>query len=373
MRLSLFRQFLVVLALLAIVVGGFALYDHYRGEETSAAQNEGRRGGRSVTVEVTAAETRTLRSVVEAVGSTRAAQAIDVVPLASGRISALPFEPGQEVQAGAVLVAPDDTMSRAALREARARLRQAELALERARKLRANRNIAQSTVDEATAAAETAQAQVEAAEKELADRTVRAPFTGTVGMRNVDLGAFVATGTVVTTLDDLSRVEVEFSVPETAFGAVRTGQKIVARAAAYPGRTFEGSVTGIDSRIATGSRAFKIRAAIPNADRALPAGMFLFVEVELAEREALMVPEEALQASAAGSFLFVVEDGRAVRQNVEVGQRQGGLAEITAGVSAGEKVVISGLQRLRDGIAVEIAREEPATNAVPAGGGAAGA
>ena len=355
--MSLLRQVLLLILLGGIAYGGFTAYERYMGGEAvqgaAGGADGGRRGGREARVEVTRAELHTIRSRIEAVGSTKALQAIDIVPLSSGQVVSISFEPGQEVDAGQVLLRLDDTLEQAAVSEAEARLGQTRVALDRATKLRRSGNTAQSTLDEATVAEEAAAAQLSAARKKLDDRSVAAPFEGMVGMRNVDMGARVDDNTVVTTLDDLSQVLVEFSVPETWFGAVTVGQTVKARAATWPDRVFVGKIESIDSRIATATRAFKIRAILPNADRALPAGMFLYVEIELDERQALLAPEQAVQASAQGSYLFVAEDGRAVMRHVTVGQRENGMVEITSGIAEGDEVISTGLQRLRDGIAIQ--------------------
>ena len=161
-------------------------------------------------------------------------------PLTSGRVAEIAFSPGARVETGAVLVRLDDAAERAAVAEAEAGLREAELALDRARKLRANNTVAQATVDELEAAYLGAHARVDAAQKQLADRTVRAPFPGVVGIRRVDVGARVDDETVLTTLDDLAEVEIEFSVPEIFFAQVREGQAVSATSSAFPGRTFDG-------------------------------------------------------------------------------------------------------------------------------------
>ena len=349
------RQLLLLLVLGGLAFGRFTFYERYLGDEQvqGATDPAGqRRGGREVSVETVFAETRTIRTRIEAVGDTRALQAVNIVPQDAGQVVSIAFESGERVEAGAVLVELDDTLTQAAVAEAQARLHETRVALDRARKLQASRNIAQSAVDETVAAEEAATAQLQAARKRLEDRTIRAPFAGTVGIRNVDLGARIDTSTVVTTLDDLSGVEVEFSVPEIRFGAVRIGQTITARAAAWPDRLFEGRIDVIDSRVSPSARAFRVRAVIPNGDGALTAGMFLYVEVALDEREALLVPEEAVQAAASSSYLFIVEDGKAVRREVHVGQRQDGTAEIVEGIEPGDEVITAGIQRIREGIAV---------------------
>jgi membrane fusion protein, multidrug efflux system len=347
------------LLVLALGAGGFVYHRSQAEGEAAAAVG---RGSSAVPVQLVAAEAGTMRERIEAVGSTLARQAVDIVPLTSGRVTEIAVDPGARVEAGAVLVRLDDAAERARVAEAEAGLREAELALDRARKLRSNNTVAQATVDELEAAYLGASARVDAAQKQLADRTVRAPFPGVVGLRRVDLGARVDDQTVLTTLDDLAEVEIEFSVPEVFFAQVRQGQAVSATSAAFPGRTFIGRIAMIDSRVGEVSRAFQVRAVIPNPDLVLPAGMFMHVEVVLSERPAVLIPEEAVIAEGSRTFVFTVQDERARRRDVRLGQRAAGTVEVLEGLAAGERVVRAGMQRLRDGVAVFVpdARAEDA-------------
>lgn len=352
---------IAAMLMVALGAGGFLYHRSQADSEAAAAVG---RGPGAVPVEIAAAEAGTLRERIEAVGTTLARQAVDIVSLSSGRIAELAFSPGARVEAGEVLVRLDDEAERAAVAEAQASLREAELALERARKLRANNTVAQATVDELEAAYLGASARVDGARKRLADRTVKAPFTGVAGMRRVDVGARVDDATVLTTFDDLSELEIEFSVPEIFFGRVRPGQPVAATSTAFPGRTFEGRIATIDTRIGQISRAFRVRAVMPNPDLVLPAGMFMHVEVVLEERPAVLIPEEAVVAEGDQTFVFTVQDQRAARRSVRLGQRNAGTVEVIEGIAAGEPVVRAGMQRLRDGTEVRLP-ERPNDGAAP--------
>lgn len=361
---------LAIAGLLVVGLGAGGFFYHRSLTDGEAAAAVGR-GSNAVPVEIAAAEAGTMRERIEAVGTTLARQAVDIVSLTSGRVAEIAFRPGARVEEGAVLVRLDDAAERAAVAEAEADLREAELALDRARKLRANNTVAQATVDELEAAYLGSRARVDAAEKQLADRTVTAPFAGVVGMRRVDQGARVDDDTVLTTLDDLSEVEIEFSVPELFFSQVRQGQVVTATSAAFPGRAFTGEIATIDTRVGEVSRAFLVRAVLPNPDLALPSGMFVHVEVVLAERPAVLIPEEAVIAEGDATFVFTVDQEQARRRPVRLGQRSAGTVEVLEGLEAGEPVVRAGTQRLRDGAAVQVPAD-PADEA-PAGQQGAGA
>ena len=343
----------------ALGASGFVYHRMQTDGEAAAAVG---RGPDAVPVALAAAEAGTIRERIEAVGTTLARQAVDIVPLTSGRVAEIAFTPGERVEAGAVLVRIDEEAEQAAVAEAEASLREAELALDRATKLRANNTVAQATVDELQAAFAGARARLDGARKQLADRTVKAPFAGVVGIRGVDIGARVDDETVLTTLDDLSEVEIEFSVPEIFFGRVRQGLPVSATSAAFPGRAFNGRIATVDTRIGQVSRAFRVRAVLPNPDLVLPAGMFMHVEVVLEERPAVLIPEEAVTTEADGTFVFVVEEGRARRRTVRLGQRTAGAVEVLDGLEAGQPVVRQGVQRLRDGASVRLL-ELPSTGA----------
>ncbi|HET7410177.1 MAG TPA: efflux RND transporter periplasmic adaptor subunit, partial [Paracoccaceae bacterium] len=198
----------------------------------------------------------------------------------------------------------------------------------------------------------------------LADREIRAPFAGVVGLTYIDPGARVEEGTVIATIDDLSEMEVEFSLPETLFADIHIGQAVSVSSAAFPDRSFSGRVSVIGTRVDPVSRAFPVRAVIPNPEGALPAGMFMFLTLVLSESEEIVVPEEAVIAQAAETYVYVVEAGQAERRTVSTGQRQDGVIAILDGVSEGEPVVIHGHQRLNDGALVNV-MNRPATAAVP--------
>jgi membrane fusion protein (multidrug efflux system) len=356
---------LAIGAALLLALGGGAVTYHRQQIDGEAAAAV-RRGASAVPVEVTPAALGTIRERIEAVGSTLARQAVDIVALSSGRVAEIAFTPGQHVQEGAVLIRLDDLAEQAAVAEAEAMLREAELALERARKLRSNNTVAQATVDELEAAYLGADARLDGEKKELTDRTVRAPFAGVVGIRGVDIGARVDDETVLTTLDDLVEIEIEFSVPEIFFARVRPDQLVEATSTAYPGETFTGRIATIDSRIGQVSRAFRVRAVLPNPDLELPAGMFMHVSVVLEERRAVLIPEQAVLAEGDSTYVFTVADGRALRRKIRLGQREAGTVEVLDGLVADQTVVRTGLQRLRDGVEVQVVNE-PAPQAGQAG------
>lgn len=372
--MSIAKQIIGAVFILLVVAGGFVAYEHIASGETTVGQDQ-RRGAMGVPVELAVAELRRAERRVEAVGSTMSRHAIEIVPEASGRIIEIAFEPGQTVAAGDVLVRLDDDIERANLTEAEAALREAELALERGRTLRQSNTITQASMEQLISQEATARAALERARRRLADREIRAPFDGIVGLRRVDLGARVTESTVITTLDDRSEMEIDFSLPETLYGSVQSGKPVHATTAAFPGHRFEGAITDIDSRIDQTSRSFRVRARLPNPEHLLPSGMFMHITVILEAQDVVMVPEESVLAEGNQTYVFVAESERAARRTVRLGQREVGFVEIVDGLEVGEAVVVQGTQRLRDGAPIRVLeaiaepedeRGEPGSGADPA-------
>lgn len=355
------RQILFIATLICLTAGGYAYYQQFVPVPTGTAEQPTQKAVRSVTVEVFPAQARKLTKTQEAVGTTRALRSIDIVPHAEGRIVDINIQAGQEVKAGTVLARLDDEIEQATLSETRAMLEEKTGALARSETLFRSKTVSRAAFDQVRSETAIAQAAKDRAQRQLDDRVVRAPFTGVLGISSTDLGARVDSDSVLTSLDDLSAVEIEFRLPETLYGQIKEGQSITASAAAFPGREFVGQVIAVDSRIDQTSRAFKVRALLPNDHRELPAGMFMRLSLAMGEREAVVVTEEAILVQGSNAFLFVVENGKAKQRRVSIGTRRDAMVEVLSGVTAGEAVISRGLQSLRDGSRVEVLNAPPAT------------
>jgi membrane fusion protein (multidrug efflux system) len=304
---------------------------------------------------------------VEALGTLRANEMVVLTANATELVTKIHFDDGQRVQAGDVLVEMSGDEERAQLAEARAAAEEARSQYERVRPLAAQGTAAKSQYDERRREWETAQARVAVVESRLADRTIRAPFAGVVGLRKLSVGALVRPGDPITTLDDDGVMKLEFTVPATYVDTLQPGLAIVAKARAYGSREFHGQVRSVDSRVDPVTRSIQARAEIPNPDRALRPGMLMTVVLMKNPREALVVPESAIVSSGRKSHVFRVDadaGNRVQRREVEVGARRAGEAEIRAGLVAGELVVVHGTQRVRDGQVVQVVPPESAA-AVP--------
>ncbi|XWN30102.1 MAG: efflux RND transporter periplasmic adaptor subunit [Devosia sp.] len=348
------RQLLSLAFLGALLVGGYIYYEEVVRAPDAPAAEARQRAPRAVTVEVALAQSRSLARLVEAVGTTRALRSIEIVPQAEGQIAEIDIEAGRRVNAGTVIARLDDAIERATLAEAEANLDQKDRALARFERLLGSNNVSESAVDVARSERLVAQAVLNRARANVADRIVRAPFGGVLGITSVHVGARVDTDTVLASLDDLSAVEIEFTVPETLYGQISPGQPVNATTAAYEGRTFEGSVVAVDSRVDPTSRAFKVRARLPNEDRSLPAGMFMRLSLTLGDRDAVVVSEEAIVLQAGQPIVFVAKEGTAARRPIETGTRRESMVEVVNGVDAGEAVIVRGVQSLQDGSRIDV-------------------
>ena len=302
-------------------------------------------------------ERREIADRVEALGTTSSWESIELRPTVTEFVSAIHFTDGQAVTRGDALVTLAQQEESAQLDEARAYLDEQLREVRRIEGLVARKSLPQSQLDERRTLRDIALARVSAAQAALADRTIRAPFTGLLGLRNVSPGALVTPETVITTLDDVATLRLDFTVPSALLSRLRTGDAVTAASPAFEGREFSATVTGIDSRVNPVDRSLTVRARIDNADLALRPGMLLTLVLEHHPRTALVVPEEALVHYQRSHFVLVVDgaDGnRLVRREVTLGTRIPGSAEILSGLEEGELVVVEGLTTARPGQQVRI-------------------
>jgi membrane fusion protein, multidrug efflux system len=292
---------------------------------------------------------RPLGVEIEAVGTAIANEAVEITSKVSNTVTAIRFAEGQRVRRGTVLVQLDSAQARAELAEAEASLAQSRNQYARGQDLSAQQALSGAELDQLEAALKTSQARVAAAQARLNDTVIRAPFDGRTGFRRVSVGGLVAPGTIITTLDDDSVIKLEFTVPQTFLYALSEGLPVEAMTSGLPGRTFEGRVATLGSRIDPVSRSIGVRAELPNPKGELKPGMFMNVRLSGPERPAMLVPEAALVPEQGRTYVFVMADGTASRREVTTGRRNPGQVEIVAGLKEGERVIVAGSQKVRDG------------------------
>jgi membrane fusion protein (multidrug efflux system) len=299
---------------------------------------------------------------VEALGTAQANESVAITAKVADIVTKVAFKDGEEVEAGQLLVALSDRAEVAQLEEAQAALLDAERQYGRTRELVEAGMLNRSALDQQQALRDAARARVEALRARLADRVITAPFAGQLGLRRVSPGSLVTPGTVITTLDDISRIKLDFSVPETFLAAVSVGQRIIARSAAFPGRSFEGTVRAVDSRVDPVTRTFIVRAELPNPERLLKPGMLLVVALLGPPRRALVVPELAVFQIGSRHYAFRIDEEtmRAEQRELVLGGRRAGVVEVASGLAEGDWVVVEGALRLRHGGRVRMVTKEAA-------------
>lgn len=317
------------------------------------------RGESAVPVVARRVEAIEWQDSVEALGTAQANESVTITAKVADVVTQVAFEDGQEVQAGQLLVALSDRAEVAQLQEAEAALLEAERQFERTRELVEAGMLNRSALDQQQALRDAARARVEALRARLADRVITAPFSGRLGLRRVSPGSLVTPGTVITTLDDISRIKLDFSVPETFLAAVAVGQRIRARSAAFPDRNFEGIVRAVDSRVDPVTRTFVVRAELPNPEGLLKPGMLLVVALLGPPRRAIAVPELAVFQVGSRHYAFRIDEEtmRAEQRELVLGGRRPGLVEVASGLAEGELVVVEGALRLRHGSRVALVGE----------------
>jgi membrane fusion protein (multidrug efflux system) len=327
----------------------------------SAIASERARSGNGGSVAVISAAVRSerLATQLSALGTARANEAVEVTSKTSNTVTAVRFRDGERVQKGQVLVELDGAQARADLAEAEAAHAESASLVNRSRELLSTRALSESQYEQLEATLKGNEARVASARSKLDDTVIRAPFSGRVGLRRVSVGSLVNPGTTITTLDDISLIKVDFAVPENFLASLRDGLTVVAIAAAFPDREFTGKVASVDSRVDPVTRSVTVRAIVPNADSALKPGMFLNVRLARDERDALMIPEAALVPEQSRQFIYVVEEGKALRREVRIGRREPGRVEVVAGLKQGEHVIVEGTQKIREGSAVRELQERP--------------
>lgn len=358
------RHFFILLAavLLGLMVLAVVLRMAFAGDEKAGGGPGGRGGpggGRGQTVSEAVIGARAFTDEIRVLGVARGRRSVNITSSTSELITRVLFTDGQRVAAGTPLVELQAREEDAGIIEARAQVAQAQRQYDRYRTL-ADRGIApRVTAEDAETALETAQASLTAAQARRGDRLIRAPFAGVLGLSSVTAGTLVNPGGVITTLDDIDVVRVDFPVPERYLGVLRPGAPIRATIDAYGDESFGGRIALIDTRINEQTRAVTARAEIPNPGGRIRPGMAVRVAVQQGQRTAPAAPEAAVQYEGDGAFVYRIargdEGSTAQRVEVETGSVEGGFVEILSGLNVGDRVVGSGLNRIQPGAPVRVA------------------
>ena len=369
------RTLLIVLSLVAVMATACGKKDGAGGPPGAGAGGPPGGGMPPLPVETVTLKAETLAAGVTTVGSLRADELVVVRPEIAGRISHIHFSEGGHVATGQPLFTLDGSLAKASLNEAAANLANSRRAATRAGQLAADKLIAQADYDKARAALGVDEARVASASTTLSKMTLRAPFAGVVGLREVSVGEFVNVGQDLVTLVRLDPIEVDFSVPENALEQLHNGQKVSITVDAFPGDVFGGQVVAIDPVIDPDSRSARLRAQIANPDGRLRPGQFAQLQLDTGgntTNTALLVPEQALMQDGNTRFVYTVVAGKAHRVEIKTGVRVPGKLQVTEGLKAGDVVITAGQTKpiMHEGL--DVKSLPPEVGAPPASPPAAG-
>lgn len=298
--------------------------------------------------------------VVEALGTAQANESVTLTAKVTDTVRRVNFEDGDYVEAGTVLIELTNQEEEALLAEARANLDDAESQLRRLEDLSGRGLTSASELDVARSRAGASRARLNSVVARLRDRLIQAPFSGLLGFRQVSPGTLLSPNTTITSIDDISLIKLDFTIPETFLGTMTPGAKIIAKSASFPDRDFEGTVRTVGSRVDPVTRAITVRAHIENDDRALRPGMLLTVAVVTAERVALVVPEGSVFQVQNRAYVYRVDGDTVHQREIDVGGRRFGVVEVLGGLEEGDLIVVEGIIKLREGARVRYEAAEAA-------------
>lgn len=313
-----------------------------------------------VEVVVQAASIQRLDTIIEALGTLHANESIRLTPNGTKKVTRINFEDGQRVQKGQVLVEMTSREESALLEEASFNADEAKKQLDRVRELTKRGAASQSLLDQRVREFEAARARYNATESRLKDLVLLAPFSGVVGLREVSVGALVTPGDQITTLNDDSKMKLDFTVPAVYLRNLSVGLPIEADSRDLGNKVFRGEVFSIDNQIDQVTRSIKVRALLDNKEHELKQGMLMLVSLRAAAREALVISESALVPLGSNNFVFLLSEGdnTVERRQITIGERLAGSVEVLDGLKAGDKLVTHGLQKIRSGQKVTVLAEE---------------
>ncbi len=343
------RQNRLIWILLAALCG-FIIYLYISAEGNAPAKKG---GAQENTVRTTKVAMAPLNREVKALGTALAYDSAKIVSATSDYLTFLQIREGQSIKKGEIIAQLNDTEEKARVNELAALLSEQKRQLARLKNLTRTQASAISLLDEQQAKVNATQAQLDAVQARLNEMVIRAPFDGLIGLRQVSEGAFISTGTVLTTLDDISTIRVEFNVAERYMADLVPGLDLRITNVAYGDQVFSGEIKALDPRLDPVTRSIKVHGIVANQELKLRPGMLLNVQVELANTAVLQIPEKAIVPLQNKHYVFVVDKENKVSQvEVELGERIPGSVEVVSGLKAGDEIVIEGTQKLRNGVSI---------------------
>jgi membrane fusion protein, multidrug efflux system len=362
------RWLVIVTLLLVVVLGGIYEFNRFRSQAIANFFAHNKPPPAQISAVV--ARTQSVPRFAPGIGSITAVHQVTVNPEVGGRVTEIFFEPGQTVKAGDPLVQINDAPDRGDLANYQAQAKLAEINLARSKLLIKRQFTPQETVDQNQSQLEQMGALMQKTEAVIAQKLIRAPFSGQLGVRQIDLGQFLNPGAPIVTLTDLSMLYVNFTLPSQIRPQISVGQRVNVTSDAFPGRKFEAKLTTIEPQLSADTRTIEVQATMPNPDGALLPGMFVDAAVVLPPQpDTIVVPETAVEYTLYGDSVYVIhEDGKdakgnpvlkAVRTPVKTGARWDDKVAILSGLKPGQRVVGAGQVKLQNGVQVAITGSPP--------------
>ncbi len=308
-------------------------------------------------VQVAKVTTADIPQYIDALGSLSAMKAVTISPVVDGKISKIFFSNGQTVSEGDVIAQLDSQQAQAQFNKAQAVYVSEQQKYERYKQLSAQEigNISRQELDDQRANLETAKADQEEKKADLDQLSIKAPFSGILGEFKYNEGDYITAGTVLVDLVNKSRLLADYNIPQSYLTQLKKGQRATIRVKALPNQSFTGTVNFISPTIDDSTRTVTVQALVPNPDDKLLPGMFVKVHQQIGtEKNVLVVPDQAVLADVKGYYVYRVVDNKATQVYIELGTRQGGLAQVKSGIKVGDTIVVLGQQKLQDGSAVNI-------------------
>lgn len=311
---------------------------------------------------------KTFGDTVEALGTTRANEMVIITADTAEKVTKIYFEEGQEVKEGDLLITLAKGEENAALKAAQAEFSEAQSSYNRAKDLQATKAISKAAMQERLSALNQSRAAIAGVTARLDKLAITAPFDGVVGLREVSVGTLVQPSDMITTIDDISVIKVDFDVPSLYLPTLKTGLKIIGKTQAFGEREFEGQVQTVNTQVDPLTRTVKVRGVIPNEDRVLKPGLLMTIDLIKNERQALVIPEEALIKRGNKNFVFVTgeKDGKiiAVEKEIQLGARRSGEIEVLEGLNENDQVINHGTLKVKDGAEIKVQAVETAKQTI---------
>jgi membrane fusion protein (multidrug efflux system) len=357
------KRMIIMLVAVGVVFGLFFGFQAFKARMISKAIAALRNPPQ--TVSTMTAQSQQWATRLKAVGSTRAVNGASLSFQVAGIVSAIHFESGSHVKKGTPLIELNSAEDVAHLEALKATASLAQITYDRDKALVQSHAVSQQTVDTDLANLKNDQAQVEQQRALVDYKTINAPFAGRLGIRQVDLGQYVAAGTAVVSLQQLDPIYVDFYLPQQALAQIKVGQDVTATVDTFPNEKFTGKVSSINALVDTATRNVQVRATITNSDEKLLPGMFAAVEIDVgAPQDYVTLPKTAIAYNSYGNIAYVVQNlsrnaqgeqqGVAQQTFVTTGPTRGDQVAVLSGIKDGDVVVTAGQVKLRNGVPVTI-------------------